>query len=171
LTAQSPRRRAAYRDASRLRSRRCDLEPLTVPLAIEILAGRFDCVRPAEGCPQPGSAAAASLVLADKPGEVWLVKLAGRTIGDCGTHGPVDASGTIEIGYGFAAPYRGRGYGTEVVSVLTQWLVQRPGVARILARTSIDNVASWKLLEKVGFRRLDTSATALEYEYVIQRGD
>jgi RimJ/RimL family protein N-acetyltransferase len=84
----------------------------------------------------------------------WLVTLDGRIIGDCGTHGPADASGTVEIGYGLAAPYRGQGLGTEVVAAISDWLLSRPGVAKVRAAIVPTNVASRRVLEKCGFERV-----------------
>lgn len=154
-------------DSTRLRTRRCELVPVSAALANEILAGHYEKVWPGEGWPHADTSAAMSQVLTKAPAHVWLIQLAGRTIGDCGTHGPIDATGSVEIGYGLAAPYRGRGYGTEVVTALTQWLIGRPGVTKVSARTAVHNVASWKVLEKAGFRRADLSATMLAYEYLV----
>jgi RimJ/RimL family protein N-acetyltransferase len=136
------------------------------PLARAILAGNYEGARPANGWPHPGTSAAMALVLAKKSASVWLIQLAGRTIGDCGTHSAVDASGNVEIGYGLAEPFRGRGYGTEVVSALGEWLVSRPEVTRVSARTAIGNIASCRVLEKSGFVRVGRSATLCEYELV-----
>lgn len=154
--------------STRLRTRRCELVPVSASLADEILAGNCEAVSPAEGWPHSDTSAAMSHVLTKAPAHVWLIQLAGRTIGDCGTHGPVDATGSVEIGYGLAAPYRGRGYGTEVVTALTQWLIGCPGVTKVSARTAVHNIASWKVLEKAGFQRADSSPTMLVYEYVMR---
>ncbi len=83
----------------------------------------------------------------------WLVALADGevVIGDCGTLGGIDEAGDIEIGYGLAAPYRGRGYGTELVRGLVGWWRAQPGVRRVVAGTLVDNTASRRLLERVGF--------------------
>jgi RimJ/RimL family protein N-acetyltransferase len=137
---------------------------VSAPLAHEILAGNLDRVCPAEGWPHADTAAGISHVLAESAAEVWLIQVAGRTIGDCGTHGAADATGAIEIGYGLSESYRGRGYGTEAVIALTRLLVGRPEVTKVFARTAPDNVASWKVLEKAGFRRVSSSRTELRYE-------
>ena len=49
-------------------------------------------------------------------------------VGDCGTFGPPDDEGRVEIGYGLAAPFRGRGIGTEAVGALADWVAAQPGV-------------------------------------------
>jgi RimJ/RimL family protein N-acetyltransferase len=81
----------------------------------------------------------------------WLVTLDTTVIGDCGTLGGLRPSGDIEIGYGLAEPYRGQGYGTELVQGLADWLSARPGVRRVVAGTLPDNVPSRKVLERAGF--------------------
>ena len=83
---------------------------------------------------------------------VWLVTLSGLVIGDCGTVGGLDEAGDVEIGYGLAAEHRGRGYGNEVVEALSGWLLNRPGVERVVARQVLaDNVPSRRALENAGF--------------------
>jgi RimJ/RimL family protein N-acetyltransferase len=81
----------------------------------------------------------------------WLVVLDSTVIGDCGTLGGLRPSGDIEIGYGLAEPYRGQGYGTELVQGLAGWLATQPGVRRVVAGTLPDNVPSRKVLERAGF--------------------
>jgi chromate reductase, NAD(P)H dehydrogenase (quinone) len=81
----------------------------------------------------------------------WLVALDGVVIGDCGVHGAADEAGDIEIGYGLAAPYRGRGYGTEVVTAITRYLLSREDVRRVVAGTEPGNLPSRRVLERVGF--------------------
>ncbi len=149
------------------RTQRCQLVPVTVSLAHEILSGDVEKLHPGDGWPHADTSTAVSLVLKSPPAEVWLIRFGRRTIGDCGTHGPADESGSVEIGYGLAGPYRGRGFATEVVAALTQSLAGRPGVKRVLARTAPDNVASWRVLEKVGFRRLESSPSLFEYEFLV----
>lgn len=67
---------------------------------------------------------------------VWLVRFEGRVIGDCGIHALVDSNGSLEIGYGLAAPYRGRNFGSEVATVVSSWLLSQPGVSVVRATTS-----------------------------------
>jgi RimJ/RimL family protein N-acetyltransferase len=65
---------------------------------------------------------------------------------------PVNADGLVEIGYGLAAPYRGRGYGRQTVRALSQWLLTQPGVTGVLAHTDPANTPSRRSLESAGFR-------------------
>jgi RimJ/RimL family protein N-acetyltransferase len=83
----------------------------------------------------------------------WFVTLAedGRVVGDAGTVGWVDADGRVEIGYGLAAPYRGRGLGTEAVRVMADWVAGQPGVRAVTASVEVGNDPSRRLLERLGF--------------------
>ena len=81
----------------------------------------------------------------------WLITVDGAVIGDCGTHGPVDEAGRVEIGYGLAAPSRGQGYGSEAVATVTEWLLSQPGVRQVRAHTLTSNAPSRRVLEKAGF--------------------
>src|SRR6266487_278139 len=96
------------------------LRPIGQALAAKLAAGDLTSVAAGDGWPHQDTADALRLA-AQGSGLCWLVILDGLVIGDCGTHGPVSA-GTVEIGYGLAAPYRGRGYGNQVVSTLADWL-------------------------------------------------
>ncbi len=73
--------------------------------------------------------------------------LGGLLIGECGTKGGPDPDGTVEIGYGLAAPWCGRGYGRELVAGLSAWLLDRHGAAHtIVAEVRADNLPSpWAL--------------------------
>ena len=83
----------------------------------------------------------------------WFITLAddGRVLGDCGTLGPPDEHGRLEVGYGLAAPFRGRGLGTEAVTVMTDWLEGQPGVRTLTAEVEVGNTPSRRLLERLGF--------------------
>jgi RimJ/RimL family protein N-acetyltransferase len=57
------------------------------------------------------------------------------------------------IGYSLARPYWRQGYAFEAVSTLLEYLFEERGLHRVIAECDVDNVASWRLLEKLGFRR------------------
>ncbi len=60
---------------------------------------------------------------------------------------------TWELGYIFNPVYQQRGYASEAAAALVDHAFRELHAHRILARCNPDNVASWKLLEKVGFVR------------------
>jgi len=81
----------------------------------------------------------------------WFVTLDDVVIGDCGIHGEPDERGEIELGYGLAEPYRGRGYGTEVAVALSRWLLAQDGVRRVVGRAALANPPGLRTLERAGF--------------------
>lgn len=59
---------------------------------------------------------------------------------------------SLELGYVFNANYWGRGYALESCEALMELAFQN-GVHRIYAECDPQNVNSWRLLERLGFRR------------------
>jgi len=57
------------------------------------------------------------------------------------------------IGYSLARPYWHQGYAFEAVGRLLKYLFEDRGLHRVIAECDVDNAASWKLLERLGFRR------------------
>ena len=62
--------------------------------------------------------------------------------------------GAVELGYSVLPQFQGRGYATELVCGLIQWVLEQPGVARIVAETEWANPASVRVLIKAGFARI-----------------
>jgi ribosomal-protein-alanine N-acetyltransferase len=79
------------------------------------------------------------------------LKLSGTQIGICGfvkrDHLP-----NPDIGFAFLPEYEGLGYGHESTLAMLHYGRDDLKMTRILAITTIDNEASRKLLEKIGFR-------------------
>ncbi|MEK7015640.1 GNAT family N-acetyltransferase [Bacillus sp. FSL R9-9410] len=63
-----------------------------------------------------------------------------------------DSLEDVDIGFAFLEKFRSKGYGYESAAAVIEYGVQKLGLKRIVAITSIDNVASGTLLEKVGLR-------------------
>lgn len=59
----------------------------------------------------------------------------------------------VEIGYGIVQPYEGKGYATFGVACLIREILTRQEIEVIVAQTSVDNIASERVLEKNGFLR------------------
>ena len=62
----------------------------------------------------------------------------------------------FEIGYCVVPDERGRGYCTEAVEIMVDYLFLSRDIVRIQAHTDLRNVASQNVLEKVGFRKEGT---------------
>ena len=56
------------------------------------------------------------------------------------------------LGYVLARSQWGKGYMTEVVRVVTDWLLHQPDIFRVSATCDVDNPASAKVMEKAGMK-------------------
>jgi len=62
----------------------------------------------------------------------------------------------LEIGYFLVPSERGKGYCTEAVKIMVDYLFLSKDIVRVQARTDSRNVPSQKVLEKVGFKKEGT---------------
>jgi RimJ/RimL family protein N-acetyltransferase len=60
---------------------------------------------------------------------------------------------TWELGYIFNPVFHNKGYATEAAEALIQYGFNHFGIHRVIAHCNPENVASWKVLEKIGMRR------------------
>ncbi len=67
-----------------------------------------------------------------------------------GFKGPPDAQGVVETGYSVLPRFQGLGLATELVTALLGWAFTH-GALLIRAETHVDNRASQRVLDKVGF--------------------
>ena len=144
-----------------LRTERLLLERLTIDEARAVVAldrhGRaWAADYPTEGDLVVAGIACEAGEHYDETGEfgVYQVRLAhtGVAVGGIGFIHPPEA-GEVEVGYGLAESARGRGLATEALRAMTALAAQH-GVAVMVAVTSVDNVASQRVLERAGFTRL-----------------
>lgn len=70
--------------------------------------------------------------------------------GTVGTH--LRSADEIEIGYWFSPAAQGRGYATESVGSILSMLASAYPAHRIHAECHPENYASWRLLERLGFK-------------------
>ena len=137
---------------ARIATARLVLAPVSQDLASAVVAGDVSTLAAGEGWPHADTLDGLRMALAHGHAPGWLVTLEGVVIGDCGTHGEPDATGDVELGYGLAEPYRGCGYGTEVVIGLSSWLLGQSEVRRVVARrVAVENTPSRRALERAGF--------------------
>ncbi|MBL4816231.1 MAG: GNAT family N-acetyltransferase [Shewanella sp.] len=74
-----------------------------------------------------------------------------QLLGDLAVHFIDDKQ--IEIGFTFAPDFQGQGFASEAVLGLLTYLFTQLKFHRVIATTDAENVPSWLLLERVGFRR------------------
>lgn len=72
-------------------------------------------------------------------------------VGTTGFRGPPDDDGVVEIGYGIAPSYQGRGYATEAAAALVAFAFDHDAVRVVRAHTRPDANASTRVLAKCGF--------------------
>jgi RimJ/RimL family protein N-acetyltransferase len=124
----------------------------------------------APGWPHDDTAAALSFV-ASGGTQFLVLDDAGRIAGECGTKSAPRADGSVEIGYGLAAPSRGQGLGGRAVAELVSWLERQPGVRHIEAEVHVSNTPSRRIVEHLGFRAdAEADQGYLRYRRPAQRG-
>jgi ribosomal-protein-alanine N-acetyltransferase len=96
----------------------------------------------------------------------WLIQIKadGFGAGMVGFKGLPDEQGEVEIGYGMDPHYRNRGFMTEAVNALITWAFQHAECRSVIApETERLNVASNRVLEKVGMEVYDATETTLSW--------
>jgi RimJ/RimL family protein N-acetyltransferase len=120
---------------------------------VRLLRGDLGGREAAPGWPHDDTAP--GLGFLDSGGTAYLViDDEGRIAGECGTKTPPSRLGAVEIGYGLAAPSRGRGLGTRAVALLLERLAHCERVHVIEAEVQVGNEASARLLLHHGFVEL-----------------
>jgi RimJ/RimL family protein N-acetyltransferase len=92
----------------------------------------------------------------------------GRAIGGVGFKGR-PAGGCVEIGYGLVPSARGHGYAAEAVVALLAVAAEH-GPSRVVADTTLDNIASQRTLLGAGFRLVDSDDEFHHYAAVLDHG-
>ena len=87
----------------------------------------------------------------------------GAVIGDAGFLGPPDATGAVHLAVAITESARRRGYATEAVAALLEWAREQDGLTCVLADTTRSNLASQRLLERVGMHRIGRDGELLYY--------
>jgi RimJ/RimL family protein N-acetyltransferase len=87
----------------------------------------------------------------------WLIieKESNRTVGGIGLAGKPDAETPAYLGYFIDRRSEGRGYATEALGALLDWVFSHPFAAAVIADTPEGNSGSQRVLQKNGFRQLE----------------
>lgn len=84
-----------------------------------------------------------------------------------------DNHGDLELGYRLHQKFWNKGYATELAKAICDFAFNKfPELTRIVAVTDPDNIASQRVLEKVGFKYLqnvETKEYGIERFYVLER--
>jgi RimJ/RimL family protein N-acetyltransferase len=89
----------------------------------------------------------------------------GRAVGGVGFKGQPDG-GCVEIGYGLAPSARGHGYAAEAVVALLGVAADQ-GLSRVIADTTLDNIASQRTLVRAEFRLVASDDELHYYEALL----
>lgn len=93
----------------------------------------------------------------DTPGSWFQLAITlretGEVIGDCGLHFPAEETRQAEIGITLALAYQGKGYASEALAAVLDYLFISLGKHRVVASVDPGNLASVALLERLGMRK------------------
>jgi len=80
-------------------------------------------------------------------------KAAEIMVGDCGLHCRLDDPRQMEVGITLAPSHQGRGYATEALACLLDFVFGTLGKHRVSAVTDAENSAAASLFKRLGFRQ------------------
>ena len=94
----------------------------------------------------------------DEPGEWYQLAIAASAapdllIGDCGFRPRAEEPLVVDIGFTLGRAAQGRGYATEAVGEVIRYLFDERGKHKVSADCDTRNVASWRLMERLGLVR------------------
>ncbi|MCG7343209.1 GNAT family N-acetyltransferase [Sporosarcina sp. ACRSL] len=97
---------------------------------------------------------------------VWFVvdQETNTIVGDIGFKGKPTSDKTVEIGYGIIPSAQNKGYATEAVRALVEWAFASGRVKKIVAECLHHNLASIKVLEKLGMKRTGLDGDMMNWE-------
>lgn len=89
---------------------------------------------------------------------MWAVtsRETGTVMGDCGLFLSAQRGPEVELAFRLGKPYWGRGFATEAARAWLEYGFSELALERILAVTHEENVASRRVLEKIGMRPAGT---------------
>jgi [ribosomal protein S5]-alanine N-acetyltransferase len=100
----------------------------------------------------------------------WAVveKDSGLLVGSCGMGYQRDGGPPVEFGYTLARSRWGRGYATEAAGACLRYAFEALRFQELVASVDARNVASQRVLEKIGFiyQRLEQLADGIDFWYV-----
>ncbi|RCJ24323.1 acetyltransferase [Nostoc minutum NIES-26] len=73
-------------------------------------------------------------------------------------------TGSLEIGYYIAPSYRQQGYASEATKAVIDWALSQPSVQSVTAGCDPDNIASKRVLEKIGMQLIESREKVLVWK-------
>jgi len=144
--------------AHEIKTDRLTLRPVQMSDAetVAALAGDCDVARMTSRIPHPYSLGQAQAWIEHATGGaeiVFAILHEGRLIG-CTGYMP-EGDGSAEVGYWIGKPYWNRGFATEAVRAVVAHAFGQSGIHTLDAGHFVDNPASARVLQKLGFAKLD----------------
>ncbi len=93
-----------------------------------------------------------------------ISKTENRMVADLCITGEPNSDGEIEIGYGTYEEFQNKGFMTEIVRGIIDWLKSQADVKSIIASTDKSNIASYIVLEKNRFRLVGETEMLLNWK-------
>ena len=83
----------------------------------------------------------------------WAVVSDGKVIGGVSLHDRDRERRTVELGYAVARAHWSQGFATEAVKAVVTAVFRNLSFKTVSARADVRNIASWRVMEKVGMTR------------------
>ena len=101
---------------------------------------------------------------------LWTVisKSDNSMVGDLCIVGEPNADGEIEIGYGTYKEFQKRGFMTEAVGGIINWTDSQTQVKSIIASTDKQNIASFTILIKNNFIKVNETETLFNWRLIVK---
>ncbi|RKY56932.1 MAG: N-acetyltransferase [Candidatus Neomarinimicrobiota bacterium] len=87
-------------------------------------------------------------------------KYSRKIIGDIGIYFLPDKQNEVKLGYTLSSKYQGKGYATEALSTLINYLKYDLGKNRFIALIAPENIPSIRLVKRLGFIQSDIEEEA-----------
>ena len=99
----------------------------------------------------------------------WIIieDATARCIGGIGCFPFNEEEGTVMMGYFIDADAEGKGYASEAVQGLLDFLWEETGLVSVIADTPPEHIASQKVLSKNGFTRLGEVEEGVRWQYFL----
>lgn len=169
--------------ARRLTTRQLDLRPLNAAMLDALASGDRPSLESLSGACFPRPLEPPPLVeehldffrdrlrRPDEPGAWWfwlmVARPSGEAVGMVGLPGEPDDRERVPIGYSVYPRFEGRGYATEAVGAVVEWVLQQPGIGAVRATIASDNAASQRVATRAGMRAVGTGRVMDVGEVVI----
>ncbi len=92
-----------------------------------------------------------------------ILKDENKMVGDLCFMGEPNIDGEIELGYGTYIEFQKKGYMTEAVGRILQWVKTQPEVRKVLASTEKLNTASHGILQKNNFSQVSETGSIINW--------